>query len=163
MTKLLNPQQLACWENYSNPHSETFGNERQSALRAGYGVDYSDKVGEYKWFQRLLEKHNLRRKGERVLNEMLDMPVKVETRRVGAADEEVAVVKTDPALVKIKQDTAKFVVERLGKDEWSSRQELTGAEGAPLVSSELKQEADAAITEYLESPVVPELPGAVTG
>jgi len=35
-------------------------------------------------------------------------------------------------LVKIKQDTAKFAVERLGKEDWSTRQEHSGPNGKDL-------------------------------
>jgi hypothetical protein len=56
---------------------------------------------------------------EKALGEILDMPI--ELVRVGshAEDDAQFAVATSTALIKIKQETAKFVVERLGKENWS--------------------------------------------
>jgi hypothetical protein len=37
----------------------------------------------------------------------------------------------DPQLAKIKQDTTKFVAERLGKHKYSTRNEVSGPDGEP--------------------------------
>jgi hypothetical protein len=79
--------------------------------------DFRSKLNEWK-------KERMIKKAEKNLEEMLDMPVNV-------LDDDVVV--TEPALVKIKQDTSKFVVERLNKDEYSSRQENTGKDGKDLL------------------------------
>ena len=45
--------------------------------------------------------------------------------------------KTDPALAKLRQDTTKFVAERLGKIDFSTRVEQTGADGKDLVPTSI--------------------------
>jgi len=67
-------------------------------------------------------------KSENVLADMIDMPVLIEK---SLSNDEV-VVKTDPQLVRIKQDTAKFIAETLGKKDYSKRNELTGLDGERL-------------------------------
>ena len=147
-SKLLDPRQIACWENYVNPESPTFGNQRQSAIAAGYTEQTADKVADHEWFKGRIRRLNIRLKAEKVLDEMLEMPVKRAVRR-GKGDEVEEIVVTDPGLVKIKQDTAKFAAERLGKDDWSTRQEITGAEGGPIVDAEKKTKSDSIIAKIL--------------
>ena len=147
-SKLLDARQIACWEGYANPESPTFGNQRQSAIAAGYGEAFADKVADQEWFQGRIRRMNMRIKAEKVLDEMLEMPVKRAVRR-GKGDDVEEVVETDPGLVKIKQDTAKFAAERLGKDDWSTRQEITGAEGGPVVDAEKKTKSDSILTKIL--------------
>lgn len=67
-------------------------------------------------------------KSENVLADMIDMPVLIEK---SLSNDEV-VVRTDPQLVRIKQDTAKFIAETLGKKDYSKRNELTGLDGERL-------------------------------
>lgn len=78
-------------------------------------------------------------KAEQVLEETLNM----ETEADIYAGPVVVGVKKDSSLVKIKQDTAKFVTERIGKNDWSVRNELTGANGKAIevkgIEEELKQ------------------------
>lgn len=124
------PRQMICWEYYIDPDSETFANATASARKAGYGSEYAREIKQTKWFISMERRIRLRTRGEEVLEEMLDMPVIVEKRASAASD--VMVMITDPSLVKIKQDTAKFAVERLGKEDWSTRSEHTGANGAAL-------------------------------
>jgi hypothetical protein len=146
--KLLDARQIACWENYANPESPSFGNQRQSAIRAGYGPAFADKVADQEWFQGRIRRLNMRIKAEKVLDEMLEMPVQ-RVKREGFGEDSVEVVVTDTGLVKIKQDTAKFAAERLGKDDWSTRQEITGAEGGPVVDAEKKEKSDSILTKIL--------------
>lgn len=148
------PRQLACWENYVNPDSDTYSNAKASALKAGYSESHAEDIHNVEWFQSLLRKLRLKYKGEKVLEEMLDMPVMTAETRLNDLGEEIAVaVVKDTQLVKIKQDTAKFTVERLGKDEgWSTRSEITGAGGGPLVDLKMKEKSDEAINDFLSRP-----------
>lgn len=68
----------------------------------------------------------------KVINEMLEMPVTIIKSKAKDDDEVEDVVMTDPSLVKIKQDTAKFVLETLDKANYSKRTELTGNDGKDL-------------------------------
>lgn len=127
----LNPKQYLCWESYVDPESPTFANAYQSALKAGYSTDAAKTITGCEWFDGLRRRASMRMKGEKVLDQMLDMPVEIAVIE-GHGEEARQVVKTDPALIRIKQDTAKFAVERLGKDDWSTRNEHTGADGREL-------------------------------
>jgi len=150
--KALTPQQAALWEAYINPESDTFGDATNSARKAGYAESFCDTVAQTDWFDGLRRRYNMRKRGEQVLEEMLEMPVKVleHSREKDEQGNPIKYVATDTGLVKIKQDTAKFVVERLGKDEWSSRSELTGADGAPLVDPDKKKKSDALLNDLLD-------------
>jgi hypothetical protein len=124
---LLDPRQLRCWEYYVDPKSETFGNAKQSAIRAGYEDKYANQITVSEWFVGKVRRLNMLSKAEKVLEECLDLPVKVESGRTKK-------VKTDPALIKIKQDTAKFIASTVGKDQgYSTRVENTGKDGKDLI------------------------------
>jgi len=112
---ILDPRQKLCWDLYINPKSDTFGNATQSAIKAGYTVDTADVITNTDWFSGRLRRLNMLGKAEKVLDEMLTMDA------------------IDSAEKKIKQDTAKFIAERLGKLEgYSARTEVTGENGEPL-------------------------------
>lgn len=116
----LDPRQKMCWELYTNPKSETFGNGSQSAIKAGYEPDYADQITTVDWFKGKIRRLNLLDKAEKVLDETLEMS-------------DIEDGKINPALKKIKQDTAKFLAERLGKSEgYSTRREVAGANGEAL-------------------------------
>lgn len=166
---MLDPRQKLCWESYANPKSETFGNAKQSAIRAGYEEVYADTITASEWFTGKVRRLNLLHKAEKVLDEMLEMPVTVlkfnkkgDVKEEGEEDEKsveeesgenpaAVFITTDPALVKIKQDTAKFVAERQGKnDGYSTRSEVTGKDGEKLgVSEETQALANEALLKYL--------------
>jgi phage terminase small subunit len=123
---LLDPRQKACWDFYINPKSATFGNAKQSAIKAGYSEEYSGQITVSEWFLVKIRRLNLLNKAERVLEEMVDMD---DYDEVTTQSGDV-IRKTNPALTKIKQDTAKFIAERVGKDEgYSTRSEVTGKDG----------------------------------
>ncbi len=136
--RLLTPQQEAFLSYYINPKSETFGNARASALKAGYSENYANNitVSMPEWLLENVGKSKMIKKAEKNLDEMLDMPIEV--LKFGDKD----IVKTDPSLIKIKQDTSKFVVERLDKNNWSQRQEHTGKDGGDIKVSLSKEEQD---------------------
>lgn len=155
-TRLLNPKQKLAWDSYVNPKSKTFGNAYQSAQHAGYTEGYAAQITTKAWWLEKMRRLRLLSKAERVLDEMLEMPVDVLSEGVKITKdgkiERVPFVQTSSALVKIKQDTSKFIAERLGKDEgYSPRTELSGPGGGPIqISPEKKAAADQAIKEYLE-------------
>lgn len=112
----LDPRQAEFLKRYLDPKSKTFSNALQSALKAGYSQDYAENITVQlpKWLEEKLGKEKLVKKAEKVLENCLDY-----------SDEE-------PVKMKLKQDTAKFVASRLGKKNWSERQELTGKDGKDL-------------------------------
>lgn len=125
----LDPRQKLCWEFYTNPKSETFGNAYQSAIKAGYAETSCISITSENWFQEKTRRLNMLSKAEKVLEEMLEL----ETKTVKEDEDGEQIIRVDSALVKIKQDTAKFIAERVGKAEgYSTRTEHTGAEGKDL-------------------------------
>jgi hypothetical protein len=128
--KLLTPQQEAFLSYYTNPKSETFGNARQSALKAGYAETYADNITDSmpEWLLENIGDMKLLNKAEKVLNSTLDYePVNKEG-------------KIDTSLLSIQNKTAQFVAERLNKDKYSSRQEQTGKGGKDLIPDTLSKE-----------------------
>lgn len=123
----MDPRQKLCWDYYINPKSPTFSNGLQSALKAGYDEEYSNQITTLPWFLEKVRTLNMLDKAEKVLNDMLEMD-EVTVKKVG----EVDVIVREPQLTKIKQDTAKFVAERVGKAQYATRTEHTGADGKDL-------------------------------
>lgn len=127
----LDPRQRMCWDFYVNPKSETFGNALRSAIRAGYEESHANTITDTQWFRDRVRRLNMLSKAEKVLEETLDMEDMMKLESNG-----VVLEKRDPALTRIKQDTAKFLAERLGKnDGYSSRSELSGPDGQPIGES----------------------------
>lgn len=162
---LLDPRQLTCWDAYINPKSETFGNATQSAIKAGYEPDYADQITTIDWFKGRLRRLNMLSKAEKVLDQTLDMEHEVPLidkmsigknqvihRQVMDQRTKKPVIAIDTGILKIKQDTAKFVSERLGKDEgYSTRNELTGNGGKDLIpDKQSKEKADDALNSFLD-------------
>lgn len=158
----LDPRQKMCWDAYVNPKSETFGNAKQSAIKAGYTEEYANQITVSEWFIGKLRRLNLLGKAEKVLDDTLEMPIEVIeydwARDRNAEDEESdddsnshetkTYLVTDPALIRIKLDAAKFVASTQGKDVgYSTRNELTGANGKELNAS--LSEADKAKMDLL--------------
>ena len=145
---LLDPRQKMCWDAYINPKSPTFGNAAQSAIAAGYEPEYANQITVSEWFIVKLRRLNLLGKAEKVLEEMVDMSDEVDVVVEGIP---LNITKREPALTRIKQDTAKFLAERLGKnDGYASRNEVTGPDGQPLVVDPTeKAKSDALIDNLL--------------
>lgn len=126
------PRQRAFKRAYCNPNSPTFGNAYQSALGAGYKEEYAKVITtqDYGWFSEMLRDMDLLDKAEEVLKETLEMSDEEAVIFDGVPLEDVT--RRNPALTKIKQDSAKFVAERLGKERYSLRNEITGEDGEPI-------------------------------
>lgn len=144
----LDPRQKLCWDLYVNPRSETFGNAYQSAIKAGYKPKTAKCITVETWFMEKTRRLNLLNKAEDVLEECLDMPTESYTSDITGEKEAII---TSPALIKIKQDTAKFVAERIGKEFYSSRTELTDKDGEKLIPDTMTQEkANEALKQYMD-------------
>lgn len=144
---LLDPRQDLCWDNYINPKSETFSNAYQSAVKAGYSLNHAKQITTEIWWSEKVRRINLLSKAEKVLEETIEMttvlpvigqfgPIMIPTGKFNKKGKEVKelLMGENDKLLKIKQDSAKFVAERLGKKKgYSTRQELTGADGKDLI------------------------------
>lgn len=166
-TYKFDPRQQLCWDYYINPNSKTFGNAYQSALLAGFSKSYSTDITLQVFFKENVGREELFIDAERVLREMVNLPTNVleyshtQSRKLEEGEEpddddtygkvETFLV-TNPQLVRIKQDTAKFLAERLGKSKgYSTRQEVTGAHGESLVADpETQALSRNALREYMK-------------
>lgn len=143
---LFDPRRDLCWEYYVNPDSSTFGNAYRSALKAKYEEETASQVTRLQWFTEKCRRSTLFQKAEKVLEETIEMetmqpvigafgPIMVSTGvkdKNGKEKKEMLYGHNDK-LLKIKQDSSKFVADRLGKNKgYSTRQELTGADGKDL-------------------------------
>lgn len=122
MENRLDIRQLNCWKAYINPKSPTYGNARQSALKAGYTLASAISITDCGWFKNKIRRMNLLSKAEYVLNKTLVMETTDEQGRE----------KAD--LLRVQSDTAKFIAKTQGKDEgYSERSEITGKDGNPII------------------------------
>jgi hypothetical protein len=111
---MITPQQADFIAYYFDPKSETYCNAKNSALKAGYAEEYANNItGQMpKWLSDSLgEKKRLIEKAKKKLEVFLE-----------SEDEKVA------------QDTTKFILKTIGKDEgFSERTEHTGKDGKDLI------------------------------
>lgn len=113
-----NPQQELFLKCLLDPKSETFGNYRQSAMKAGYSQDYADNISVQmpKWLNDALGKSRFVQKAEKNLDIALD----------GLLDDPEKGGKP------IQWKATEMALRTLKKEEYSERQELTGKDGETL-------------------------------
>jgi hypothetical protein len=111
-------RQIRFLELYLDPKSETYTNAYQSAKKAGFSEEYSQNItGQMpKWLSESISQSERVLKAEKVFDECLTMETGDDSQKL-----------------KIKQDTAKFIAETIGKDKgYTKRGELTGKDGKEL-------------------------------
>lgn len=111
----LDPRQKLCWDLYINPKSETFSNGYRSAIKAGYEEGTALQVTTLDWFVEKCRTLNMLDKAEKNIDKFLEMDEDTDTK------------------LRVKSDITKFVAERVGKERYSSRSELTGKDGDKLI------------------------------
>ena len=115
-------RQQRFFESYLNPKSKFYGNAYKSALEAGYKETYAHSITTRRFFMEKMRRLSFLPKAEKVIDKTLSMDT------TGLDGREQA------DLLRIQNDTAKFIAKTLGKDEgYSERSELSGAGGQPLV------------------------------
>lgn len=133
---IYDPRQALLWKFYTNvKEKSTFGNAYQSALKAGYSKGTAAQITTFNWFIEKCRRMNMLDKAERVLDEALELPSKVQAmgafgpifnkkqERVKGKNGKykIKTVNGEPVLVfstgllKIKTDVGKFVAETKGK------------------------------------------------
>jgi len=122
----MNLKRLAFKEYYCNPESDTFGLIKQSAKKAGFSESYSmglmsDSVGN-EWVKNIINDYQLLSKAESNIKKAMDIDVRDE--------------KIGDRAIKVSL----FVTERLGKQKWSARTELTGKDGEQLFKGLTEEE-----------------------
>lgn len=112
----------------------TFCNIRQSALKAGFSEHYANNISGRpnppKWWVEFRDSNEFLRA------EMLRMSEQHFYNVLQTSDS-----TEDIERFKLKQRTAEFVSERVGKEIYSTRQELTGADGRRLFTNDTRERA----------------------
>ena len=114
---IADPRQSLFIGYYFDQKSDTFANGLQSALKAGYDESYAEIITARmpKWLSDKVSDMSLLNKAVKNINKVLDMDNYEDIRALA-----------------IQSDMSKFVASRIGKDRFSERKELTGAEGKDL-------------------------------
>lgn len=115
---------------YTDPKSEGFANCRRSAIMAGYSEEYADTITYQmpKWLEELLEddammRADMLRRAQKNIKEVLNSEPETNEDK------------------KIWYKASEYVSGTLGKDFYSTRQEVTGADGKRLFTNEQRATA----------------------
>ncbi len=123
MSDELTPRQIEFLRFYNDPNSETFGNAKQSALKAGYSEEYSSNLtGQFpEWLsENISRRKRLLEKAEKNLEEALDMDSAVIANKEGTLIE-----ANNIDIVKVKVDVSKHITKTLGsKHGYSEKTEV---------------------------------------
>lgn len=116
---------------YIDPNSPSFGNARQSAIRAGYSVQYADNitVQQPAWLGNIFADTQV------IRAEMLALSERNLKNVISTPEPE------DKDHKKMWLDTSKYISGTLGKEHYSTRQEVTGADGRRLFTNEQREDA----------------------
>ncbi len=137
--KTSNPKADAFKQYFLSPTSGTFMNVRGSAIRAGYSELYAENitVQQPKWWVELQKSAEFNR--AHMLREAEKGLMTAVTYEDGDKDRE-----------NMRLKASIFVSERLGKEFYSARQELTGADGRRLFASETRQSQKIPLTSLFK-------------
>ena len=104
----LTPKQEAFLSFYVDPKSETYGNALRSALKAGFSETYAKTITATMpdWLSDNLRRMKMLEKAERNLQRAMDYK------------------DDDPRFAKIRMDASKFIAERIGRNIYSTKQEV---------------------------------------
>ena len=128
------PKQDAYHAYYTDPNSETYCNAYQSAIKAGFSDSYARSITHQSpdWMTADARRVQMLHQAEKNLQAIANW-----------SEEDF---KHNPQMYKIWQDTNKFLSERLGKEHYSTRSEVTGKGGKQLFSEEHRQIAEQALS-----------------
>lgn len=141
LDRILTPQQELFLERYTNPKSPTFGNATQSALEAKYSKEYADNITSLMpdWLSEYMGDMRRLKKAEKNLTEVQEIDIINEGG------------KPDPQLIEKRTKVDMFLAERLDKNKYSTRQEVTGKDGKDLIpDQETKEKLDAVVNSFLD-------------
>lgn len=117
------PREQVMWDIYTANLANGIENAYQAAVEAGYEESSAKNITLTGWFKE--RKDKLRRK------DMLSKAEKVLEKTLTYSTEDTeGKIMTD--LLRVQTDVAKHVTKTLGKDDYSERKELTGANGTEL-------------------------------
>lgn len=130
---------------YTDPKSDTFCNVRGSGIKAGYTESYSENITNNKpgWWVEFIET------GEKRRAEMLEQSEK-NLQRV------LKLIPGDKDQEKLQVQVSQFVSERVGKEFYSTRQEVTGADGKRLFTNEQRATAELPVSQLFKGVAKPQ-------
>lgn len=117
------PREQICWDLYLKSILDGRENAYASAIEAGYSESSAKNITMRDWFKdrlRRLTRKDMLSKAEKLLDKTLTLE---------AVNEEG---KTDTNLLRIQTDVAKHITNTLGKEAYSTRQEVTGKDGEQI-------------------------------
>lgn len=128
------PRQQLFLSYYLDPKSETFSNALQSGIKAGFTKQYSESIMSLmpEWLSEKLGKSSLLIKAERNIDEILDLPSKVQAMGAfgpiyeGKGEKKKPFMVHATGLLKVKADVTKFVAERIGRKKYGAESENPG-------------------------------------
>ena len=138
--RILTPQQELFLASYTDPKSNTFGNATQSAIKAKYTQDYADNIMALlpEWLSENIGDMRRLKKAEKNLEEVQNFEV--------VNDEG----KVDVNLLDKRIKVDMFLAERLNKQKYSTRAEVTGKDGADLIpDKQSNAKAEEAINAFI--------------
>ncbi len=108
MSKLVTPQQAKALDNYRNPASETFGDLKNSCIKAGFSVNYADAItGQMPtWLaDSYIEDVKTIKTSQNNIKKIVSMNIDFEDMK-------------NIDLTKLQIETSKFVLKSLAKAKW---------------------------------------------
>lgn len=129
----IDPRQASFVAYYLDPKSETYSNCLQSALKAGYEQEYAENLLNImpKWLSESMDisgDMKRLRKAEKNLTEVQNIEIYNEEG------------KLDANLIDKRTKVDMFIAERLNKEKYSTRQELSGKGGKDLIPETISKE-----------------------
>lgn len=128
------PQQQQFVAQYNNPESPSFGNAYKTAISVGMSESYARTitVENPKWFQDNCRHGELMELAEERLKHYLTFKPE------------------NPTEMKVQQDTAKFVAGSLGKEHYSTRQEVRSDSQKKSFSPQTKLIVEKILDDFLQ-------------
>ena len=129
-----------CWDLYLKSVMAGKPNAKKAALTVGYSEPHADNITLQGWFKGRLEDlqdQQMLSKAEKKFQETLDYdPI----NKLG---------DVDSSLLRVQADVSKFLASTLGKKKYSTRTELTGAEGENLFpNTETKNKSKSILNDF---------------
>ena len=113
ITDLRDVRQLKTLEFYRNPKSETFGNLKQSAIKAGYDDEYANNLSTIQplWLSASVKKDVARvLRAEKNLDKMLNVEISLDT-------------KNGIDVAKLQMEVSKFILKTIARQKYNEDQE----------------------------------------
>ena len=139
---------------YLDPKSKTFCDAKNSAIKAGFSEQYANNITALmpNWLSEAIgRRKRMLVKAEKNLEDLLEEDVRdqVVTPFGPLFDKKTKqpVMRRNPKIMALKHDASKFIAERLGKKDYSVRQEFTGPDGEHLLSESEKSKIDSIFNE----------------